>query len=283
MLKSPKETNGLCFSNMDLFSTEVFPNPFELGFGDLCPSLSGSLYSLAGSTGEGDLLSTRISPQKFPFLRNDDSSWNQGVFHATEESSGPQVLENQSFIGTKASLQSPRRPFVHPQLRDTDTLLTQFYFHETARIYSMYDGTRNPFRAWVGRAWSHSRLIFCAMQSMAAANLEKFYPSIVPIGQKLRNEVCVMLACSTDCKKETLLALLMVGATSSWFNPEDSGASLFLSFQTRLKRAILLGKVDINGPEGFFYMGSLVYWRMLLSYVHDNPRIVRDEIGTSVR
>ncbi|KAJ5726080.1 uncharacterized protein N7483_007437 [Penicillium malachiteum] len=141
----------------------------------------------------------------------------------------------------------------------------------------------NPFRAWVGRAWSHSRLIFCAMQSMAAANLERFYPSIIPIGQELRKEASVMLACSTDCQRETLLALLMIGATSSWFNPKDSGASLFLSFQSRLKRAILLNKVDINGAEGLFYMGSLVYWRMLLSYVHDHPRIVRDEIGISVR
>ncbi|KAJ5613859.1 hypothetical protein N7528_007513 [Penicillium herquei] len=276
---------GIPFSNLELFSTEEFSDFLELGMGDFGSSIFlDSISGLAGAMAEGDSPARHDnSPHMLSDFQSVDPVLDTQVSHATEEFSDPGVSQNQSLVGTDASLRSDRQPFVHPQLRDTDTLLTQFYFHETARIYSMYDGTMNPFRAWVGRAWSHSRLIFCAMQSMAAANLERFYPSIVPIGQRLRREASLLLACSTDCQKETLLALLMVGATSSWFNPEDSGASLFLSFQSRLKRAILLNKVDVNGPEGLFYMGSLVYWRMLLSYVHDNPRIVRDEIGISVR
>lgn len=172
---------------------------------------------------------------------------------------------------------------VHQQLRDTDTLLTQFYFHETARIYSVYDGVMNPFRGWVGRMWSNSRLIFCAMQSMAAANLERFYPTVTAVGRRLRDEAHVLLASSTDCERETLLALLMVGATSSWFDARDSGASVFVSFQSRLKRATLMGKINSTEPEGLFFQGSLVYWRMLLSYVHDDPRILRDDMGNSLQ
>ncbi|KAJ5738624.1 hypothetical protein N7493_001779 [Penicillium malachiteum] len=284
--KASYEIEGLPISNLDIFSTEEFSNFLELGMCDFGSSLFlDSVSGLAGPMAEGGSPATHWdnSPQEFSFLQNDDPDLDIQVSHATGESSDLGVSQNQSLAGTDACLQGDRQPFVHPQLRDTDTLLTQFYFHETARIYSVYDGTMNPFRAWVGRAWSHSRLIFCAMQSMAAANLERFYPLIVPIGQKLRKEASLILARSTDCQKETLLALLMVGATSSWFNPKDSGASLFLSFQSRLKRAILLNSVDVNGSEGLFYMGSLVYWRMLLSYVHDHPRIVRDEIGIPVR
>lgn len=167
-------------------------------------------------------------------------------------------------------------PSLMTTLYDRETCLAQFYFRETARIYSMYDGSMNPFRAWVSRVWSQSRLVYCAMQSMAAANLEGVYPELVTTGKELRGEAINLLAGTTDCENETLLALLMLGATSSWFNPKDSGIALFKSFQSRLKRGTMTGKLEENSEENIFFQGSLVYWKMLLSYVQDEGNMFHD-------
>ncbi|CAM1501469.1 Fc.00g034530.m01.CDS01 [Cosmosporella sp. VM-42] len=158
-------------------------------------------------------------------------------------------------------------------LTDTTTLLADFYFQETARIFSVYDGEMNPFRSLVGRLWGHSRVIYCAMQSMAATGLESLYPCFGPIGTDLRQEAVAILMAKEDCDETSLLALLMIGASTSWHDPTNSGVSFFNSFQNRMRRAIASEHFSANSNNYRFFQESSVYWQMLLSYVVDDFRM----------
>ncbi|KAF7563663.1 hypothetical protein G7046_g458 [Stylonectria norvegica] len=158
-------------------------------------------------------------------------------------------------------------------LTDTTTLLADFYFQETARSFSVYDGVMNPFRSLVARLWSQSRVIYCAMQSMAATGVESLYPALGPIGRELRQEAVTLLMANEDCAETSLLALLMIGASSSWHDPTDSGVALFNSFQSRMQRVTAKEDFLENSSNYRFFHESLVYWQMLLSFVVDGFRM----------
>jgi hypothetical protein len=177
--------------------------------------------------------------------------------------------EEQSEL-TKAAISSTVVTPILPGLTDTSTLLSDFYFQETAGIFSVYDGGMNPFRSLVARLWTQSRVIFCAMQSMAATGLESLYPFLGPIGKQHRQETVDILMANEDCDETSLLALLMIGASSSWHDPTDSGVSLFNSFQNRMQRAIAREYFLENSNNYRFFDESLVYWQMLLSFVVDD-------------
>ncbi|KAK7409505.1 hypothetical protein QQX98_008289 [Neonectria punicea] len=171
------------------------------------------------------------------------------------------------------SLVSPLASTILAGLTDSTTILSDFYFQETARSFSVYDGGMNPFRSLVGRLWSQSRLIYCAMQSMAATGLEDLYPSLGPIGKEYRRETVSLLMANDDCDETSLLALLMIGLSASWHDPTDSGVSLFNSFQNRMQRATARAYFLENSNNYRFFHESLVYWQMLLSYVVDDFRM----------
>ncbi|KAH8686475.1 hypothetical protein BGZ61DRAFT_393190 [Ilyonectria robusta] len=171
------------------------------------------------------------------------------------------------------TLVSPLASSIMASLTDSTTLLSDFYFQETARSFSVYDGGMNPFRSLVGRLWSQSRVIYCAMQSMAATGLENLYPSLGPIGKEYRRETVALLMGNDDCDETSLLALLMIGASSSWHDPTASGVSLFNSFQNRMQRATARAYFLENSNNYRFFHESLIYWQMLLSYVVDDFRM----------
>ncbi|KAI5455995.1 hypothetical protein BGZ63DRAFT_367918 [Mariannaea sp. PMI_226] len=161
-------------------------------------------------------------------------------------------------------------PPLVPGLTDTATLLSDFYFQETAGVFSVYDGGMNPFRSLVSRLWTQSRVIFSAMQSMAATGLESVYPFLGPIGKQHRQDTVDILMSNEDCDETSLLALLMIGASSSWHDPTESGVALFNSFQNRMQRAVAREYFLENSNNYRFFHESLVYWQMLLSFVVDD-------------
>ncbi|KAH7136776.1 hypothetical protein B0J13DRAFT_449333 [Dactylonectria estremocensis] len=171
------------------------------------------------------------------------------------------------------ALLSPPASSILAGLTDSTTLLSDFYFQETARSFAVYDGGMNPFRSLVARLWTQSRVIYCAMQSMAATGLEDLYPSLGPIGKEYRQETVALLMSNDDCDETSLLALLMIGVTTSWHNPTDGGVSLFNSFQNRMQRATARAYFLENSNNYRFFHEALVYWQMLLSYVVDDFRM----------
>jgi hypothetical protein len=164
-------------------------------------------------------------------------------------------------------------PIFRP-LKDTSSLLVEFYFKDTAQVYSVYDSNLNPFRSTVSRLWDSSRVIFCALQSMAAACLVEVYPQLSDVGQQMRRETLDLLPKigTGGFDEKALLALLMVGGTAGWHNPQDLGVSLFNSC-TRQLAHMASGHLAAQSNNVRFFQDSLHYWEMLLAYVVDDTKL----------
>ncbi|KAF2490803.1 hypothetical protein BU16DRAFT_585173 [Lophium mytilinum] len=156
-------------------------------------------------------------------------------------------------------------------LNDVSSILTEFYFKETAQVFSCYDSPMNPFRSTVSQLWGNSKVIYCTLQSMAAASLLDNFPHLAPVGRQLRAEAMAELDKTQDqFDHRSLLALLMLGGTSSWHDPNDLGLPFFNLARKRLDSMAASGKMPKDGNNYRFFEEALIYWEMLLSYVADN-------------
>ncbi|CAK7267782.1 hypothetical protein SEPCBS57363_002765 [Sporothrix epigloea] len=159
-------------------------------------------------------------------------------------------------------------------LNDFSTVLVEFYFKVTAQLYSCYDSRMNPFRSAVVRTWSSSRIIYCTLQSMAAASLIGDFPQVAPIGRQLRQEAATLLAKTTSWDINSMLAILMLGGTSSWHNARDLGLPFFNQIATCLATAPPSVFTEAGGHRSYrFFRESMLYWEMLLAFVADNDTI----------
>lgn len=152
---------------------------------------------------------------------------------------------------------------------DFSSALVEYYFKETAGVFSCYDSTLNPFRTRVGEFWTLSPALYRTLQSMAAACLVNESPYFKRISRTLRTEAMSLLFNNPNEDEMSLLALLMLGQTSSWFDPQDLGIPLFKTLKSRLKSqetSIEPHSMSIVGDQGFF-QEALEYWEMLLSFV----------------
>ncbi|KAF2809446.1 uncharacterized protein BDZ99DRAFT_463244 [Mytilinidion resinicola] len=156
-------------------------------------------------------------------------------------------------------------------LNDVSSILTEFYFKETAQVFSCYDSQMNPFRSTVSQLWGSSKVIYYTLQSMAAASLLDNFPHLAPVGRQLRAEAIAELNNNEDqFDHKSLLALLMLGGTSSWHDPNDLGLPFFNLARKRLESMAASGKMPKGGNNYHFFEESLIYWEMLLSYMADN-------------
>ncbi|KAL1902655.1 hypothetical protein Sste5346_001097 [Sporothrix stenoceras] len=159
-------------------------------------------------------------------------------------------------------------------LNDFSTVLVEFYFKVTAQVYSCYDSRMNPFRSAVVRMWSSSRIIYCTLQSMAAASLVRDFPEVAPIGRQLRQEAAELLAKTTEWDINSMLAILMLGGTSSWHNPRDLGLPFFNQIAACLGTMPASRFGEGGGHRSYrFFRESMLYWEMLLAFVADNDTI----------
>ena len=166
-----------------------------------------------------------------------------------------------------------RAPQLHGTMNDISTVFVEFYFKVTAQVYSCYDSRMNPFRTAVTKTWSSSRVIYCTLQSMAAASLVRDFPEVAPIGRQLRQEAADLLSKTKNWDNNSMLAILMLGGTSSWHNPKDLG----LPFFNQIAHCLTAAPTTIFGKDGDrsyrFFRESMLYWEMLLAFVADNDTI----------
>lgn len=159
-------------------------------------------------------------------------------------------------------------------LNDPSTTLIEYYFKEVAGLFSSYDSQMNPFRSTVSRLWGSSLAMCKTLQSMAAATLVDDFPQFGPIGTKLRREAIDILRKEAVMDDKSLLALLMLGQTASWHNPNDLGISFFNMLRRHLNSMAANGQRSGSGDNYQFFDEALVYWEMLLSYVADGDTLV---------
>lgn len=174
-------------------------------------------------------------------------------------------------------LPPPRR-----SLEDPSSTLVEYYFKEVAGLFSSYDSHMNPFRTTVSRLWSSSPAMARTLQSMAAATLVDDFPQFGPVGLKLRQEAISMLEKQTVMDDKSLLALLMLGQTASWHNPNDLGISFFNLLRKHINSIASdshSGALLSNRNNYQFFEEALVYWEMLLSYVADHNTLARAKTG----
>lgn len=158
--------------------------------------------------------------------------------------------------------------------------LIEYYFKEVAALFSSYDSQMNPFRSTVSRLWGSSLAICRTMQSMAAATLVNDFPQFGPMGRKMRDEAVDIITREAVMDDKALLALLMLGQTASWHDPNDLGISFFNLLRKQIQAIatasdssdFIFTKSCSNNYR--FFEEALIYWEMLLSFVTDNDSLV---------
>ncbi|RFU24415.1 hypothetical protein B7463_g11917, partial [Scytalidium lignicola] len=160
-------------------------------------------------------------------------------------------------------------------LNETSSVLVEYYFKEVASLFSSYDGHMNPFRTTVARLWQTCPVINYTLQSMAAACLSSTFRHLSREGLRLRRQVTTLLKSSKIIDDKNLLALIMLGQTTSWHNPHDLGISYFNSARQCLDR-LLADPENLASRCGNniqFFQEALLYWEMLLSYVTEDSKL----------
>ncbi|EXJ59296.1 hypothetical protein A1O7_06728 [Cladophialophora yegresii CBS 114405] len=155
-------------------------------------------------------------------------------------------------------------------LNDDSSVLVEFYFKETAQLFSCFDGILNPYRTTVSKIWTSSPLIYHSLASMAATSLLENFPQFAQAGQQHRMEALGLLQKEEPVTETTLLALLMLGGTAAWHDPKESGVAFFNLLCTRLNARLQENISQAESKNLRFFQESLTYWEMLLAYVVDD-------------
>ncbi|OKL64689.1 hypothetical protein UA08_00156 [Talaromyces atroroseus] len=164
-------------------------------------------------------------------------------------------------------------PLPRRSLEDPSSTLVEYYFKEVAGLFSSYDSHMNPFRTTVSRLWASSPAMCRTLQSMAAATLVDDFPQFGPLGLRMRKDAISILEKQQVLDDKSLLAMLMLGQTASWHNPNDLGISFFNTLRDHLNSSTIGvngGLLLTNRNNYQFFEEALVYWEMLLSYVADH-------------
>ncbi|KAF9890349.1 hypothetical protein FE257_006015 [Aspergillus nanangensis] len=157
-------------------------------------------------------------------------------------------------------------------LRDTSTILIEYYFNKVAPNCSCYDGSMNPFRTTISRVWDSSPVIYHTIKSMAAAYLAAPFPYFRRIGQQLRAEAICMLEEQTNFEENSLLALLMLSGTACWYDAGDLGVKLLNHARDYLRpqRGSQRQDKPVSDDNRPFFSEALIHLEMLLSYCTDD-------------
>lgn len=290
---------SLEFGNADILATVPIPtidslNPFPEPVQAVSPTRDDSTYtSETFPETIAPFNSFAIEVPELPELPENPS----GISHYSVPSDFPEVAEVEEIIPqntfvsdammhmgfqSEQALISPRRLSILPSPTrgpsDPSSALVEYYFKETAGVFSCYDSNMNPFRTTVGNFWTSSPALYRTLQSMAAACLVNENPYFKRLSRTLRTEAMAHLFNTSNDDEKSLLALLMLGQTSSWFDPKDLGIPLFKTLKSRLNRpesSLQRQSMTIVGDHGFF-QEALEYWEMLLSFV--SSEIITDPV-----
>ncbi|KAJ9613708.1 hypothetical protein H2204_014720 [Knufia peltigerae] len=187
----------------------------------------------------------------------------------TVDSPGPGMVFPELYTGQV--VKAPRLCALQPSngLTSWTSTLTGYYFKEVAGLFSCFDGALNPFRTIVARACISSPAMLRTLQSMAGACLDDDLPHLKTLTHQLRAEAVALLNTEPEHGLESLLTLLMIGQTSSWFDARDLGIPHLIALKVRLREiGTHVCLLEAEQQEVFsFLQEALVYWEMLLSFV----------------
>ncbi|KAF5138031.1 Beauvericin cluster-specific repressor BEA4 [Metarhizium anisopliae] len=191
------------------------------------------------------------------------------------------LSETRSEFDMPTLFESPSQPWgsrcempLAQALQDHTSILVEYYFKEVCGMMSCYDSQMNPYRTTISNIWSGSQSLYYVTQSMAAACLSDVMPGLSSLGKQLRDQAALCLsmeARESQMETSSLLALVMLGMSLSWHDPDSVGQ---LEFEILAKTVSSSGSGQINSTlahkhKRVFFYNSLVYWQMLLAFVTD--------------
>jgi hypothetical protein len=219
---------------------------------------------------EGELSFADQLPRQDPDLSRQQTELDLAVPPSPPRQVSPSVPTIQSDIQRMQTGPQSKLPLLK-SVNDDSSILVEFYFKDTAQLFSCYDGRLNPFRTMVSQLWISSPVIYHCLTSMAAGSLVDNFPRFDAIGQRHRQDAIRLLEQQTDVDETVLLALLMLGGTASWHNPKDMGVAFFHRLQRHLEKMATTNGQDHQLGNNFrFFQESMFYWEMLLAYVIDS-------------
>lgn len=232
------------------------------------------LFPLTDASAEREQPTPSPSPQASSYLQ---------FCEADDHVIGSDIFSNSPNVdsGVVERLRYPRQSStprhempLSPALQDNSSILVEYYFKEVCGMMSCYDSKLNPYRTTISNLWGHSPSLYYVIQSMAAACLSEVSPGLSTAGDRLRDKAVNSLwnesrVGPTDTS--SLLALVMLGFSLCWHDPGRLGQS---EFELLAETVLSLENQNNNlspadRQKRIFFHNSLVYWKMLLSFVTD--------------
>ncbi|KAL2209863.1 hypothetical protein CC79DRAFT_1365280 [Sarocladium strictum] len=145
--------------------------------------------------------------------------------------------------------------------------LVEFFFKEVVSLYCAWDTSSNKMRELAQQRWQSSPSLYHTIQSMAAACLAERFPHLASTAT---SEHCTAMQYLVDTqgngdKDDRMLALILLGPTSSWHDPGNLARGT-LQFARRMLHDY---GDDVNSQ---FFEAALDYWTMMLSFMTDTDR-----------
>ncbi|KAF5013793.1 hypothetical protein FDECE_211 [Fusarium decemcellulare] len=200
---------------------------------------------------------------------NQDELWPDTMLTTTHPTH--RVLDRQNSSSQSANA-SREMPLSRP-LADHSSVLVEYYFKEVCGLMSCYDSSMNPYRTTIQNVWTSSQPLYYITQSMAAACLSEVSPTLSTVGRQMQDQAVICLsreAQKTQLDTSHLLALVMLGMSLSWHDPGSLGRAEFELLSKQVLSDTPSDAVPLaDKQKKFFFYNSVVYWRMLLSFVTD--------------
>ncbi|KAI2826205.1 transcriptional regulator family: Fungal Specific TF [Aspergillus niger] len=185
---------------------------------------------------------------------------------------------------------------------DSSTNLRAYYFSHTCRLLSGYDSPTNPLREWVARLSNEHPVIESCIFSISAAHLSQQQREMTMLAASHHTAALASLSAgiealdkrrlshphdnagfvlkNSESMTALLLGIIMIGKTSSWNNPSSLGLQHLEAARTIFQSLYCEShsqSPSISGAPASdprlardFFVGALVYWEALTSFVVDN-------------
>jgi hypothetical protein len=258
-------------------------NPFEAFAGAIeTPATLDDFTSHSSDLQFTDELGIRRPPSNQRTVTRPDDEWqvldksNSWLDSILKNADADNMtIEHRRTASRRGSMRPQEPAQLPPALQDHTSILVEYYFKEVCGMMSCYDSQMNPYRTAISNAWASSPALYYVVQSMAAACLSDVCHEFSAVGRRLLDQSIRLV--SEDMKPgqqlttPTLMALVMLGFSMSWHDASNVGQAEF----ELLSKAIRSIETQPDGtlwPEKqkqVFFYNSLVYWRMLLSFVTD--------------
>ncbi|GLA07332.1 hypothetical protein AnigIFM60653_008563 [Aspergillus niger] len=180
---------------------------------------------------------------------------------------------------------------------DSSTNLRAYYFSHTCRLLSGYDSPTNPLREWVARLSNEHPLIESCIFSISAAHLSQqqremsmlaashHTAALASLSAEIKaqdkrplshpNDNAGFMLKDTESTTALLLGIILIGKTSHLEVARAMFKSLYCESHSQSPSISGAPTSDPRLARDFF-VGALVYWEALTSFVVDNSTDAAD-------